>query len=438
MAFDLKFNTPFLNDYLEMVEETESPRIYHIWCAVSGIASALGRRNFFPFGDGVIYPNQFVLMVGTPGTRKSTAMKLMKKQLKKSTGVRFAPDDTHGQRQGLIKAMLRGSETATLYLDGAKLDARDDSLAGLTMAQVSQITDEAESEEQQEIDEADKQHIVATSDEFARFIGQNNSQMLDFLTSAWDGTSYSYETTTREVVLDSPLLNIIGCTTPVGLAGSMPPAAAGQGFLSRMILVYGANKYKSIARPIPLPERPRYAVREQLANIYGLMSGEFTETTDAKAYCEGLYSYTLEISDSRFGYYSERRYDHLIKLAMCLAAGRDSQCIVRADYEEAHRILRATERGMPDALGEFGLNPLASLKQSILEHCRGQMAIPVEELRAQFHRDARAHEFTEVLNDLHRSNHIVLTQGRTGTAFVSCKLTKVDTQDVMLKMLSGN
>ena len=49
-------------------------------------------------------------------------------------------------------------------------------------------------------------------------------------------------------------------------------------------------------------------------------------------------------------------------------------CITRDDYEEAHRILRATEVGMPDALGEFGMNPLAQLKQEILESLRATQA----------------------------------------------------------------
>ena len=167
-----------------------------------------------------------------------------------------------------------------------------------------------------------------------------------------------------------------------------------------------------------------------------MLHGPFEETPDAKAYSESLYGWALEISDARFGYYHERRYTHLIKLAMCLAAGRESHTIVRDDYDEAHRILRATERGMPDALGEFGMNALASLKQSILEFMRDSMAMPVEELRAHFHRDARSSEFTEVVTDLIRAGQLVLNQSTSGKPFVSAKITKGDTEDEMLKLLA--
>lgn len=421
---------------MDMVEETESPRLFHVWSAVGGIAAALGRRNWLPFGDGVKYANQYIVLVGTPGTRKSTCLGIIKKQLKKSTGIKFAPDDTAGQRQGLIKAMMRNSQLPEMYLEGVNLDKRDDTLASLTMAEIAQITDEAPDDSTLEIDEADRQHLMATSDEFSRFIGQNSSSMLDFLTSTWDGKEYVYETTTKEITIERPLLNILGCTTPVSIANSMPPAAGGQGFLSRVILVYGAKKYRSIPRPRDFPDDAVAAVRETLSNAFLTMDGAFEETPDARAYSESLYDFPLEISDSRFGYYHERRYDHLLKLAMCLAAGRESHTIVKDDYDEAHRILKATERGMPEALGEFGMNPLAALKQGILEFMRDAMSMPLDELRAHFHRDSRSHEFSEVVSDLIRTKQLVLNQAASGKSFVSARITKADTEDSMLKLLA--
>jgi hypothetical protein len=320
-------------------------------------------------------------------------------------------------------------------LDGVKLDQRDDTLAALTMNQVANIVDEIDDTEQMEIDEADKQHLVATCDEFSRFIGQNNSQMLDFLTSTWDGEGFEYRTTTKKIDINSPLLNLIGCTTPVSLAGSMPPAAAGQGFLSRMILVYGAKKYKEIPRPKPPELVFVNQVKETLDHAFCMLNGEFDETPDARAYSESLYGWTLEITDSRFGYYAERRYTHLIKLSMCLAAGRRSHTIVRDDYEEAHRILRATERGMSDALGEFGMNPLAALKQQVLEFMRNTLMMPVEDLRSHFHRDARSNEFTEVLNDLIASKQLSLQQMTSGKPCVTAKVQIGSTEDEMMKFL---
>jgi hypothetical protein len=384
----------------------------------------------------VIFPNQYVLLVGTPGTRKSTAGAIMKRIIRSATGVRFAPQDTAGQRQGLVEAM-KSTGPDKEFVDAVELVARDDSILGLTLQDIASATNDPDDDEAKFIAEADKHHIAVISGEFSRFIGQNNLQMLDFLTGMWDGEDYDYKTKTGDALLKNPLINILGCTTPTQIANSMPPAAGGQGFLSRVILVYGTRKYKQVPRPATPPVELVERVKNHLNSIYHEMNGPFDEAPDAREYSIGLYDYPLEITDSRFGYYNERRYTHLIKLAMCLAAARRDRVISRGDYEEAHRILRATEKGMPDALGEFGMNPLAALKQSILEFMRNTHAIPLDELRGHFHRDARTMEFTEVMNDLVKMGQLKLAQLPSGKAIVSARIAKQDTEDEMLKLLSN-
>src|SRR3546814_12105901 len=80
-----------------MVEETESPRLFHLWSAITGAAAALGRRCFFQLGSITVYPHHYTLLVGTPASRKSTAISMMAKQLRKSTSVRVGPSDSGGK-----------------------------------------------------------------------------------------------------------------------------------------------------------------------------------------------------------------------------------------------------------------------------------------------------------------------------------------------------
>lgn len=390
-----------------------------------------------------VYPNQFIALVGTPGTRKSTAMNIMKRQLRKSTGVRFAPVDTAGQRQGLVEAM-RGKNDSEEFLDNVELAAADNSLAGLTLedvARISNVRDEEESdtdlldEARTFISGADKHHIMVTATELSRFIGQNNFQMLDFLGTMWDGEDYEYQTKAGLTVLRDPLINLLSCTTPTSLNVAMPPAAGGQGFLSRVILVYGTRKYKLV----PTPEEPDpeivLKVKGQFNRTYLELAGEVIETPEALAYRESLYDFKLEINDPRFGYYHERRQDHLMKLAMALAASRTSLTIEKEDYEAAHKILRATERGMPDALGEFGMNPLAALKQNMLEYIRARGVVKVEDLRAVFHRDSRATDFMEAVNDLAKLNQVAMSQLTGGSAVLMAKGGTKNAEDEMIKAL---
>lgn len=429
------FKTEFLNQYLAMVEETESPRLFHVWAAIGAVSASLGRRCWFPFGPMVIFPNQYILIVGTPGTRKSTAASIMKRALRHSTGVRFAPGDTAGQRQGLVEAM-KGSDVQKQFLDAVEVNFRDDSLSGLTLDQFSQITDMPESEEAAFIAKADKHHLSVVASEFSQFIGQNNHQMLDFLTQMWDGDDYQYKTKQGEVNLRNPLLNIIGCTTPSSIANSMPPAVVGQGFLSRMILVYGQRKYKEVPRPQAPEQHLVDSVHQTLNNIYYNMHGPFDESDEARDYSISLYGLPLSISDARFGYYAERRYTHLIKLAMTLAAMDGTQVIEKHHYEEAHRILRATEVGMPDALGEFGMNPLAAVKQGILELVRESGWLYMEQIQSSFHREANAKDIGEAINELRSGKQIHLQQAKDGGITVHAVYNKIDTEDEMAKLLA--
>lgn len=439
----LKFHTDFLNDYMEMVEDTESPRLFHLWSALSGISASLGRRCWFPFGPMTVYPNQYIALVGTPGTRKSTAMNIMKRQLRKSTGVRFAPVDTAGQRQGLVEAM-RGKDNSEEFLDNVELAAAENSLAGLTLTDVARITNVRDEEDEDEslhgeartfVSGADKHHIMVTATELSRFIGQNNFQMLDFLGTMWDGEDYEYQTKAGLTVLRDPLINLLSCTTPTSLNVAMPPAAGGQGFLSRVILVYGTRKYKLVPTPSEPDPEAVLRVKGQFNRSYLELAGEFMESSAAQTYRESLYDWKLEINDPRFGYYHERRQDHLIKLAMALAASRTSQTIEKEDYEAAHKILRATEKGMPDALGEFGMNPLAALKQNMLEYIRARGVVKVEDLRAVFHRDSRATDFMEAVNDLAKLNQVAMTQLGSGSAVLMAKGGTSNSEDEMLKAL---
>lgn len=327
------------------------------------------------------------------------------------------------------------AEHAKEFLGAAELSGRENTISSLT--DLADITNIPETPELMEQAEADKHHLAAAASEFSRFIGQNNLSMMDFLVERYDGEDYEYKTRTSNIVMKKTLMNMLAATTPTSLNNSLPPAAGGQGFLSRMVLVYGAKKYKSIPRPKAPPENLVSRIKDRLGDIYHNHHGPFKETKDGLAFSEGLYGWDIGISDSRFAFYDERRYTHLLKLAMVLAATRVGELVItRSDYEEAHRILAATELGMSEALGEFGMNPMAVLKQEILDQLRAEMGpLAMQTVIAMFHRDASSRDIAEVVNDLIRVGQLKISQGRNGQSLVSAVFTKQDTEDAMMKML---
>ena len=61
--------------YFKYVEGTEPPAVFHRWAIIGAVGAMLGRQVWFPFGSSRLFPNKYIMFVGDPGTRKSTAIK---------------------------------------------------------------------------------------------------------------------------------------------------------------------------------------------------------------------------------------------------------------------------------------------------------------------------------------------------------------------------
>lgn len=377
----MKLNNETIKKYLKLVSQTEPPVLHHIWSLVAMMSANLGRRCWFEFGPMPILPNQYILLVGDPGVRKSTAMGLAKKVIKGNQGIRLAPDDTGGQRQGLISAMMATTSEDDISqmlegLDGVDADIQVGSL-----------------------DPEDRHTLFCYASEFASFIGQGSYEMVTFLTKMWDGEDHNYTLKNSKCLLEKPLLNLLGGTTPTALASSLPMEVVGQGFLSRVILVYAESAIK-IPRPKALDEEGLAEIRKIFDFVSNNFRGPFKETPKASALLDSYYLHQTKIEDTRFVYYQTRRHTHLIKLTMAMAALRGSQEIIAEDVEDAQALLSLTEEGMPSALGEFGLSPLGLARQKLLDYInQSPDPFTANNLWSLMQRDMKLVDFTQTLKD---------------------------------------
>lgn len=407
----MQLKNAFINTYLEYIEETESPRLFHIWSALSGISACLGRRVHLDFGIAPIFANQFVVLVGPPAVRKNTAINIMQRLLKEATGIRFAPDDTGGKRQGLITAIQgevqdENADVANILLNGKGSTAEE------LMEEFGAM--------KVKIDSRDEHYLYAVATEFASFTGMNELNMITFLNKLWDGEDYRYQLKKENFVLANPLLGLLGASTPSNIADSLPPSSIGQGFTSRIIFVYANEKHKSIPRPAKLPARHEKYIKELYGHLYYNFDGQMRETPEATEAINANYEKSSKLNDPRFVYYQDRRQQHLIKLAITLAASRCSNEITHDDIQDADIILCHTEVGMPEALGEFGLSPASVAKQKMVEflqHCRGPVTGNV--LWAVMSRDMKHIDFQNALIELHNIRRITRLQNEdSGTVYV--------------------
>lgn len=353
----MKFHNSALNRYLELVEETEPPRIMHVWACISAAGAAAARHVWFDLHIGNIYPNQFIFLVGPPGCRKNTAISLATGLLEQ-TDVRYAPDDTGGQRQGLLAALINEESSEAAF----ERTADDFGLFGDKPVEVNLAPDQPIT--------VDAHCLYIKAPEIGTFLGQNNLDLARFLIKMWDGDDYVYMLKTSVSEVRKPLCSLIGGTTPTDLSIILPAEAMGQGFMSRVVLVYAPKKYQQIARP----RMPDAGLRKRFVETYRWISktaaGKMEESREAHTALNHAYYNRKSIVDTRFIHYIERRHTHLIKLATCLALLRRSMRISEEDVEDAVDLLEQTERTMPEALGQYGLSPESIARQRMLDFLR--------------------------------------------------------------------
>lgn len=317
--------------------QSEPPIIFHRWTAASIVGALLGRQAYIPFGHSKIYPNQYIMFMGSAGSRKSSAINIGAKLLKAQGYTRFASDRTSKER--FLMDMMQGFEEAE--------DIED--LIELTL------------------DEPSEMFIVA--EEFTDFTGEGNSEFITMLTKLWDNPDEYKQPKLhgKSAEVCKPTVNILSGNTPQNFALAFPAAALGNGFLSRIILVHGDTSGRKVTFPAAPDEVIKQGLIHHLKQIKQVCCGEFIITQEGRALCERIYTEFVELDDARFKSYSTRRFTHLLKLSIILAATRLSTTIEVEDILRSNTMLHVTEGKMPKALGEFGKSKFSDVTNTILE-----------------------------------------------------------------------
>jgi len=348
--------------YFTYAEKTEPPLIFHRWSLLTCLGAHLGRQYRLPFGDFNIFPNQYIMLLGDPGTRKSTAIKLAKKVLASAGYDKFSAERTSKEKFLLD---LEGVEDD----EGAKVASSNEVMRNLFGDDVPM---------------GDPREVFITADEFNEFVGSSNLEFLSLLGSLWDWDSPDAPfkqrlKTSRSVNIYQPTINILAGNTHAGFSEAFPPQAIGQGFLSRLILVYGESSGKKIA----FPERPSDTLKTEIVSTFReiklRVQGDAKLTDKARGMLQTIYHSFEGLEDARFKHYSTRRYTHLLKLCLLSSAANLRTEINAEDVLFANTLLTFTEHKMPNAMGEFGKAKNADVAAriiSVLSEAKAPLDIP--------------------------------------------------------------
>lgn len=363
----------WLRAYLVYTNDILSPESFSLWTGISVIASALQRKVFIPVNQFMCYPNNYIILIGPPGTMKSTAMRAGREILEGAVpNLTLATDST--TREKLI-----------INLSNALRDGHCS--------------------------------MTAHSTELASFFTSSKIDMVNFLTDIYDSPlTWSHDTKLGgKNTIKAPCLNLLAATTPDSFSKEVPAETSGIGLTSRMVFQHEQKPRKRPWRTPPDPNKAklRDLIRQDLAQI-AAMKGEYVIDPTADAFYDEWFQTQLEkpntSGDKALDPYFARKHTHILKLSMVVAAAeRDELVIYKQDIEQAMAILKDTEVNMSNVFAGYGANPLAfSLQQvAMIILDAGIDGCSYSYLLSLFRRDVSQEDLDRVLATLERTKDIV-------------------------------
>lgn len=389
----------FISLYLNYTAQTECPTFFHRWTAVTSLSAYLGKRTFFNFGHFTLYPNLYVMLIGSPGTKKSSAIKIGAKLLKQSGYKTFAAKKTRQE-----KFLLDLAEQSEHMMPNADVDSiLDKNLWGEDTDSTPDLSDRPPAE------------CFVAADEFNNFIGIGNTDFISILGELWDHEGvYDYKLkNSKSVYIPDPSITILGGNTPTGFSQAFPAETIGQGFFSRLLLVYGEPS--GVKHTFPPP--PDMALQSRLISYLHRIKteavGEMTITQDARDLLGIIYHKWADLEDIRFEHYSNRRLTHLIKLCLVLTASRISTEIGEHDVIYANTLLTFTEQLMPKALGEFGKAKNSAVTHKVMIAIdNAAVPLSIQAMWKVVHQDLDSRtQLGEILGNLQAADKIQAVEG---------------------------
>jgi hypothetical protein len=334
----------FFNAYLDYSGGGETPAFFNRWSAIGMIGAWMGRQVYCKFGAQNLHTNMYIMLLGSAGTKKSTAIKTAKALLRSAGYSNFNAEKI--SKEKFLLDLGTGGDGGEKNL-GNMLDA---ALWG-----EPSITDIRET--------------WIAADEFNDFFANNILDFVSTLGVLWDyhGNYENRIKTGQSVIIPNPTISILGGNTQTAFAGAFPPEAVGQGFFSRVIAVYAKPTGVKVTWPKSPEDSDILAMVERLTAIKETCIGEVTYSAVAKSLIDKIYKTWEPIPDIRFQSYGNRRLTHLLKLSLIHAASRMSMEITELDVVRANTVLHHAEHFMPEAYGEFGVSKNSAQTHKILQ-----------------------------------------------------------------------
>jgi hypothetical protein len=326
----------WIDAFVEQTANLNAPKIFRVWTAISTIAAALEQKVWIRTSRPQ-YPNLYTFIIAHPGVGKSR---------------------TIAEGRNLV-TQLPDFFLAPVSLTFAAL------IDSLELAKRSII--------RQPEGEITYNSMYICADEMGTFIHKYEPEMIDGLSHFYDTTPYQQERRGREhkTKIGSPQLNILAGSTPQNLTGFMPEKAWGQGFTSRIIMVFSDERI--LGDDFADTASPHTADLAHDLKIINSLYGEFHVTQSYKDAINQWQSLGFPPTPDhpKLMHYITRRKVHIYKLSMVASVNESSGLVLtEAHFLTALEWLVQAETHMPDIFKAGAMNADASAMDEIQHYVR--------------------------------------------------------------------
>lgn len=327
----------FLNDYRTFCSGSEAHPTYHMFSGLVALSSIISRRIWVEQGYFKVYPNLYVVLVGPPGNRKTSAMSIAKALIRELGNVPFSAECV--TKEKLVLDLFEQERVIERMSDQYK-------------------------------DQRIYTPMTIMVTELSEFLGAGSVGMVNFLTTIYDQDVYESRTKNKgEVRVTGPFLNLLACTTPDWITTYLRGDVISGGFSRRAIFVLETGKAGRIPFPAVSAEAKLawdrcIAHARKLEKIHGPLTWEPAAREFYSSWYKAL---EMPTEETVVGYY-ETKHMQLLKISMLLAVAEGTELVLRQSHLEGGlALLKLAEENLSKVFAGIGRNELNAAAAKTLE-----------------------------------------------------------------------
>ena len=372
----------FLDDYAIYSSGDEAPPDYHFWSGLSVLSACCGPNLWLDMGKYNLQPNLYIMLVGPPGIRKSTAKNVAQSIIANIKNIPMVPSSI--TKEAFVKELSQEKSRHKMVYQW--------------LGKPRSYT-----------------KACILSDEFVNLVSHGGDPLgyIQLLTEIYNPTP-SFETTTisrGKTEMPYPYISLLGCITPELTSNLINQGALSGGFSRRTLYIYCNRNGKPVPRPILTEEQIQAKDRLiQRGRMIQCLNGPFKFSEAGERFYFNWYNenfYGLqEASTTAIANFLQSKADQVLKLAMLRRVSEHDDLILDTpELEFARYHIDQAQTHINTVFAAAGRNPHAATIVGILSFVNQRTALHphyVTEKRiiGNFIKDAPSQVITDILKSL--------------------------------------